>query len=133
MQKHLDFLNLLSKTHPIQQRPILFNRDPSYSTETHPIQQRALLETAEPDQVHAICECICNIMHGNTTSLFLRCKKWADTQKASVTLSCRYKSTLQEKEQFTIAKWWFNFGAPFPPVISAILDLSTIQRNNGHI
>ena len=44
-QKHLDFLNLLSKTDPFQ--------------------QRALLETAEPDQVCAICECICNIMHGN--------------------------------------------------------------------
>ena len=45
VQKHLDFLNLLSKTHPVQ--------------------QRALLETAEPDQVRAICECIHNIMYGN--------------------------------------------------------------------
>ena len=45
MQKHLDFLNLLSKTHPFQ--------------------QRALLETAESDQVCAICECIYNIMRGN--------------------------------------------------------------------
>ena len=45
MQKHLDFLNLLSKTHTIQ--------------------QRALLETAELDQARAICECICSIMHGN--------------------------------------------------------------------
>ena len=45
MKKHLDFLNLLSKTHPFQ--------------------QRALSETAEPDQVSAICECIYNIMHGN--------------------------------------------------------------------
>ena len=44
MQKHLDFLDLLSKTHQIQ--------------------QRALLETAEPDQVRPICECIYN-MHGN--------------------------------------------------------------------
>ena len=34
-------------------------------SKTHPIQQRALLETAEPDQVLAICECIYNIMHGN--------------------------------------------------------------------
>ena len=45
IQKHLDFLNLLSNTHPIQ--------------------QSALLETAEPDHVHAICEYIYNIMHGN--------------------------------------------------------------------
>ena len=45
MQKHSDFLHLLSKTHPFQ--------------------QRALLETAEPDWVLAICECIYNIMHGN--------------------------------------------------------------------
>ena len=45
MQKHLDFLNLLSKIHPIQ--------------------QRALLDTAEPDQVCTICKCICNIMNGN--------------------------------------------------------------------
>ena len=45
MQKHLDFLNVLSKTQPFQ--------------------QRALLETAESDQVCAICECIYNIMHGN--------------------------------------------------------------------
>ena len=44
MQKHLDFLNLLSKTHPCQQ---------------------VLLETAEPDQVLAICECIYNIVHSN--------------------------------------------------------------------
>ena len=46
MQKHLDFVNLLSKTHSIQ--------------------QRALLETTEPDQVRATCECIYSIMHGNT-------------------------------------------------------------------
>ena len=45
MKKHLDFPSLLSKTHPFQ--------------------QRALSETAEPDQVHAICECIYNIMRGN--------------------------------------------------------------------
>ena len=45
MQKHLDFLNLLSKTHPIQ--------------------QRALSETAEPDQVCAMCECNYHIIHGN--------------------------------------------------------------------
>ena len=38
MKKHLDFLNLPSKTHPF-----------------------ALLEAAKPDQVRAICEC----MHGN--------------------------------------------------------------------
>ena len=45
VRKHLDFLNLLSKTHPVQ--------------------QRALLETAEPDQVGVISECIYNIVHGN--------------------------------------------------------------------
>ena len=45
MKKHLHFLNMLSKRHAFQ--------------------QRALLETAEPDQVRAICECIYNIMHGN--------------------------------------------------------------------
>ena len=45
MQRHVDFLKLLSKTHPIQ--------------------QRTLLETAEPDQVRAVCECIYSIMHGN--------------------------------------------------------------------
>ena len=44
-QEHLDFLNMLSKTHPIQ--------------------QRALLERAEPGQVRDIFECIYNIMHGN--------------------------------------------------------------------
>ena len=32
---------------------------------THLFQQRTLLETAESGQVRAICECICNIMHGN--------------------------------------------------------------------
>ena len=31
MQKHLDFLNLLSKTHSIQQRLILFNRGLFYN------------------------------------------------------------------------------------------------------
>ena len=45
MKKHLDFPNLLSKTHPFQ--------------------QRALLETAETDQVCAICERIYNIVYGN--------------------------------------------------------------------
>ena len=43
MQKDLDFLSLL----------------------IYPIQQRDLLETAEPDHVRAICECIYNIMHGS--------------------------------------------------------------------
>ena len=45
MKEHLDFLNLQSKTLPFQ--------------------QRALSETAELDQVCAICECTQNIMHGN--------------------------------------------------------------------
>ena len=45
VKKHLDFLNPLSKTHPFQ--------------------QKALSETAEPDQVCAICECIYNVMHSN--------------------------------------------------------------------
>ena len=40
VKKHSNFLNLLSKTHPFQQRALL-------------------------DQVYAICECICNIMHSN--------------------------------------------------------------------
>ena len=45
VQKHLDFLNLLSKNHPFE--------------------QRALSETAEPYQLCAICESIYSIMHGN--------------------------------------------------------------------
>ena len=45
VKKHLNFLCLLSKTHPTQ--------------------QDALLETAEPDQIRAICECIYNILKGN--------------------------------------------------------------------
>ena len=45
VKKHLNFLCLLSKAHPRQ--------------------QRALLETAEPDQIRAICEVVYNVLHGN--------------------------------------------------------------------
>ena len=34
-------------------------------SKTHPTQQETLLETAEPDQIRAICECVYNILQGN--------------------------------------------------------------------
>ena len=62
MQKHLDFFNLLSKTHPIQ--------------------QRALSETAEPDQVCAIASWV--QYHAWQHPYSSRYEREADAQKASV-------------------------------------------------
>lgn len=31
---------------------------------TKPLQQRALLITATPSQIHTICECVINVLHG---------------------------------------------------------------------
>ena len=45
VKKHLNFLCLLCNTHAAQ--------------------QQALIETANPEQVRAICECVYNILHGN--------------------------------------------------------------------
>ena len=99
MKKHLDFLNLLSKTHPFQ--------------------QRALLETDEPDQVCAICECIYNIMHGNIPvpegikeELPPRRQMLRDLADTKV---------LKNKERNTLTEWKFNLGALITPVISSVL------------
>ena len=45
MQNYVDFLNLLNKTHRFQ--------------------QKAFVQTAENNQVHAICECAYSIVQGN--------------------------------------------------------------------
>ena len=94
MQKHLDFLNLLGKTHSIQ--------------------QRTLLETAEPDQVRAFCECIYN-MHGNISipqgikeELILKKQVLIDLADMKVPHKKGKNLLLQS-------------GALLPPAISAIL------------
>ena len=33
-------------------------------TATNPLQQKALLITATPSQIHSICECVINVLHG---------------------------------------------------------------------
>ena len=35
-----------------------------FLTATNPLQQKALLITATPSQIHSICECIINVLHG---------------------------------------------------------------------
>ena len=77
-KKHLDILNLLSKSHPFQ--------------------QRALLETAEPDQVRAICECIYNIMHGNIL-IPEGIKVELAPRKKNVVGFCRYKLPYKIKKE----------------------------------
>ena len=105
MQKHLDFLNLLSKTNPIQ--------------------QRALSETAEPDQVRAICECIYQIMNGNIPI----CQGIKEELIPKKQVLC----TLRKKRKIYYCKVVLQFYELFflLPLVP-FLDLSTIHRNNGY-
>ena len=100
MQKHLDFLNLLSKTHPIQ--------------------QRALLETAEPDQVRAICECIYNIMHGNIP-IPQGIKEELIPKKQVLRDLADTKVPYKRKKNLLLQSGGSILGALLPPAISAIL------------
>ena len=105
MQKHLDFPNLLSKTHPFR--------------------QRALLETTEPDQVCAICECIYKIIHCNIPipegikgELTLRkqtLQDFADT-----------KVPYKRKEEILLQSRGSILGPLITPAISAILGFINI-------
>ena len=99
VKKHLDFLNLLS--------------------ETHPFQQRALLETAEPDQVCAICERSYNIMHGNIPIpdgiKELSPRKQMLRDLADTKVPCKIK------KEILLQIGGLILGALIPPAISAIL------------
>ena len=100
VQKHLDFLNLLRKIHPFQ--------------------QRAHLETTEPDQVCAICECIYSIMHDNTPipeglKEELAPKKQMLRDLADTKVPYKIKKNLLLQSGGSIS------GALLPPAISVIL------------
>ena len=89
VKKHLDFLNLLSKIYPFQ--------------------QRYLSETAEPDQVCAICECIYNIMHGNIPIPEGIKRSWHPENKCYMILQIQ----MYLKERNTLTKWRFNFRSSY--------------------
>ena len=101
MKKHLDFLNFLSKTHPFQ--------------------QRALLETAEPDQVCAICECIYNIMHGNIP-IPEGIKEVLAPRKQILQDLADTKVPYKIKKEILLQSGGSILGALIPPAISAIFE-----------
>ena len=105
MQKDLDFLNLLS--------------------ETDPIQQRALLQTA-------ICECIYRSMHGDIP-MPQGIKEELIPKKQVLCDLADTKVPYKTKKNLLLQSGGSILEPLLPPAISAILGLSIIQRNNGHI
>ena len=94
---------------------------------------QTVLETAEPDQVRAICECIYNIMHGNIPipegikeELARRKQILGDLEDTKVPYKIK-KEILLYKVEIRFQKLLFRL-----PLVS-FLGLSVIQRNNGHI
>ena len=100
MKKHLDFLNLLSKTHPFQ--------------------QRFLSETAEPDQVCAICECIYNILHSNIP-IPEGIKEELAPRKQMLRNLADTKVPCNIKKEMLLQSGGSILGALIPSAISAIL------------
>ena len=100
MQKHLDFLYLLSKTYPIQ--------------------QRALLETAEPDQVRAICQFIYNVIHGDIP-IPQGIKGELIPKKQALPDLADTKVPYKRKKNLLLQSGGSILGALLSPVISAIL------------
>ena len=100
MQKDLDFLNLLSKTHPFQ--------------------QRAFLEKTEPNQGRVICECIYNIIHGNIPVL-QGIKEELIPKKQVLGDLAVTKVPYKRKKNLLLQSGGSVLGALLPPVISSIL------------
>ena len=112
MQKHPSFLNLLSKTHPIQQRD--------------------LSEISEPDQVCAICEFIYNIMHGNMP-IPRGIKQKLIFQKQVLHDFADAKVSYKRKKTLLLQSGGSILGALLSPAISAILGFCNISEKYSYL
>ena len=78
------------------------------------------METAEPDQVCAICECIYNIMHGNIP-IPEGIKEELPPRKKMLWDLVDTKVPYKIKKEILLQSGGSILGALIPPVISAIL------------
>ena len=110
VQKHLNFLNLLSKTRPTQ--------------------QRAVLETTEPDQISAMCESAYNIMHAHgNISLPQRLKTELIPKKQGLRDLADTKVPYKGKKNLQLQSGGSMLGALLPPAIRVILGFINNSRN----
>ena len=107
-EETLRFFNLLSKTHPSQ--------------------QRALLETVEPDQACAIRECIYIIMHGNI-HIPEGIKEGLAPRKQMLQDLADTKVPYKIKKEILSQSGGSILGALIPPAIIAILGLTIFLTN----
>ena len=102
VKKHLNFLCLLCNTHSTQ--------------------QQALIETANPEQIRAICECVFNVLQGNI-SVPESIKGELAPHKQSLRDIADAKVPYKKKKEILVQKGGAIWGAMLPLAISSVASL----------